>query len=70
YLRGEADAKASASSDGKTSVSGAGALYGGFDLNGQLHLQLSLFGTPVLERRIPLGTLHREWPLVSGGAGR
>ncbi|MGW2997675.1 hypothetical protein ACWDA9_40515, partial [Streptomyces sp. NPDC001193] len=32
YLRGEADAKASASSDGKTSLSGSWALYGGFDL--------------------------------------
>ncbi|MEV7543108.1 hypothetical protein [Streptomyces sp. NPDC089915] len=70
YLRGEADAKASASGDGKTSGGGAWALYGGIDLNGQLHLQLSLFGTPVLERRIPLGSLHREWPLASGGAGR
>lgn len=69
YLRGEADVKASASTDGKTSAAGAWALYGGIDLNGQLHLQLSLFGTPLLERRIPLGTLHREWPLASGGAG-
>ncbi|MGW7103916.1 hypothetical protein [Streptomyces sp. NPDC054838] len=70
YLRGEADAKASAATDGKTSVSGAWALYGGFDLSGQLHLQLSLFGTPVLERRIPLGSLNREWPLTSGKSGR
>ncbi|MFE3610202.1 hypothetical protein ACFXPH_31190 [Streptomyces goshikiensis] len=68
YLRGEADVKASASSDGKASVSGAWAVYGGFDLSGQLHLQLSLFGTPILERRIPLGALHREWPLASGKA--
>ncbi|MFD4868732.1 hypothetical protein [Streptomyces sp. NPDC058412] len=70
YLRGEADAKATASSDGKTSVSGAWALYGGFDLSGNLHLQLSLFGTPVFERKIPLGTLNREWALVSGNTGR
>ncbi|MFG2146147.1 hypothetical protein ACGFRG_18355 [Streptomyces sp. NPDC048696] len=70
YLRGEADAKATASSDGKTSVSGAWALYGGFDLSGQLHFQLSLFGTPVIERRIPLGALNREWPLASGHAAR
>lgn len=68
YLRGEADVKASASSDGKASVSGAWAVYGGFDLSGQLHLQLSLFGTPILERRVPLGALHREWPLASGKA--
>ncbi|MFE9932506.1 hypothetical protein [Streptomyces sp. NPDC005533] len=70
YLRGEADAKATASSDGKTSVTGAWALYGGFDLSGNLHLQLSLFGTPVFERKIPLGTLNREWALVSGSTGR
>ncbi|MGW8782117.1 hypothetical protein ACWGNM_29200 [Streptomyces sp. NPDC055796] len=70
YLRGEADAKASASSDGKTSLSGAWALYGGFDLSGQLHLQLSLFGTPVFERKIPLGALNREWALASGHAER
>ncbi|MFD9483982.1 hypothetical protein [Streptomyces sp. NPDC059991] len=68
YLRGEADAKATASTDGKASVSGAWAVYGGLDLSGQLHFQLSLFGTPVIERRIPLGALHREWPLASGHA--
>ncbi|MFE9634587.1 hypothetical protein [Streptomyces sp. NPDC006463] len=70
YLRGEADAKATASTDGKTSVSGSWALYGGFDLSGQLHLQLALFGTPVFERRIPLGTLNREWPLAGGQTAR
>ncbi|MFG2873577.1 hypothetical protein ACGFYU_00845 [Streptomyces sp. NPDC048337] len=70
YLRGEADAKAAASTDGKTSASGSWALYGGFDLSGQLQLQLSLFGTPVFERRIPLGTLNREWPLASGQTAR
>ncbi|MFJ3964090.1 hypothetical protein [Streptomyces sp. NPDC090036] len=70
YLRGEADLKAAASSDGKTSVEGAWALYGGFDLSGNLQLQLSLFGTPVFERRIPLGTLNREWALSTGHTGR
>uniref|UniRef100_A0AAU2JP83 Lipoprotein n=1 Tax=Streptomyces sp. NBC_00049 TaxID=2903617 RepID=A0AAU2JP83_9ACTN len=70
YLRGEADLKAAASSDGKTSLSGAWALYGGFDLSGHLQLQLSLFGTPVFERRIPLGSLHREWALSTGRTGR
>ncbi|MFG2993918.1 hypothetical protein ACGFZK_32280 [Streptomyces sp. NPDC048257] len=70
YLRGEADLKAAASSDGKTSLDGAWALYGGFDLSGNLQLQLSLFGTPVFERRIPLGTLNREWALSSGHTGR
>ncbi|MEU5067320.1 hypothetical protein AB0G95_25165 [Streptomyces virginiae] len=70
YLRGEADVKATASSDGKASVSGAWALYGGFDLSGQLQLQLSLFGTPAFERKIPLGALNREWALASGSTGR
>ncbi|MFJ3877693.1 hypothetical protein ACIPW5_09575 [Streptomyces sp. NPDC090077] len=70
YLRGEADASASAATDGKTSATGSWALYGGFDLSGQLQLQLSVFGTPVVERRVPLGALHREWPLVSGRAGQ
>ncbi|CAM5231267.1 hypothetical protein [Streptomyces avidinii] len=70
YLRGEADLKATASSDGKTSVNGAWALYGGFDLSGNLQLQLSLFGTPLFERRIPLGTLNREWALSTGQVGR
>ncbi|MFD9793151.1 hypothetical protein ACFWXK_19595 [Streptomyces sp. NPDC059070] len=70
YLRGEADARATASSDGKASVSGAWAVYGGFDLSGQLHFQLALFGTPMIERRIPLGALHREWPLAKGHAER
>ncbi|MFF3857980.1 hypothetical protein [Streptomyces sp. NPDC002209] len=70
YLRGEAEAKASASSDGKTSLSGSWALYGGFDLSGNLHLQLSLFGTPIFERKIPLGALNREWALASGHAER
>ncbi|MEU9145988.1 hypothetical protein [Streptomyces sp. NPDC048349] len=70
YLRGEADAKATASTDGKSAVSGSWALYGGFDLSGQLHFELSLFGTPVIQHRIPLGTLNREWPLASGRAGQ
>ncbi|MGZ9930595.1 hypothetical protein ACXNSR_11935 [Streptomyces sp. NC-S4] len=70
YLRGEGEIKAAASSDGKTSLEGAWALYGGFDLSGNLQLQLSLFGTPLFERKIPLGTLNREWALTTGHVGR
>ncbi|MFD5429303.1 hypothetical protein [Streptomyces sp. NPDC127084] len=66
YLRGEAAATATASSNGKASIVGSWALYGGFDLNGNLQLQLSIFGTPIFTKRIPLGSLHREWTLVSG----
>jgi hypothetical protein len=41
-------------------------VYGGVDLSGTLRLQLSIFGTPVLQRSIPLGSLHREWKLAGG----
>ncbi|MGW7455081.1 hypothetical protein [Streptomyces sp. NPDC054787] len=69
YLRGEATATAAAATDGAASAVATWGLYGGFDLNGHLQLQLSIFGTPLLEHRIPLGSLTREWPLTSGGAG-
>jgi hypothetical protein len=69
YVRGEAAVSAQASSDGKASVVGSWAVYGGFDLSGNLQLQLSIFGTPLFSHRIPLGSLHREWTLVSGKGG-
>jgi hypothetical protein len=65
YLRGEATA-AAASRGGTGSAGLAWKLYGGVDLTGALQLHLSIFGTPVLEQRIPLGALHREWPLAEG----
>ncbi|MFI1397465.1 hypothetical protein [Streptomyces sp. NPDC020681] len=61
YLRGEVSATAT-----PESVVGAWKLYGGVDLTGHLQLQLSIFGTPVFQHRIPLGALHREWPLAQG----
>ncbi|MET7718855.1 hypothetical protein [Streptomyces sp. NPDC005407] len=61
YLRGEAGAEATPGS-----VVGAWKIYGGVDLTGWLQLQLSIFGTPVFEHRIPLGALHREWLLAQG----
>ncbi|MFF4976112.1 hypothetical protein [Streptomyces sp. NPDC001083] len=70
YLRGEAagtvDAASPARSGTKAGVGTAGTwgVYGGLDLNGTLHVQLSVFGTPVLRRGIPLGALHREWRLA------
>ncbi|WNO74048.1 hypothetical protein [Streptomyces sp. AM8-1-1] len=63
YLRGEAAASATPGS-----AVGSWKLYGGVDLSGWLQLQLSVFGTPVFQHRIPLGTLNREWPLASGEA--
>ncbi|MGW1539965.1 hypothetical protein ACWCPM_06810 [Streptomyces sp. NPDC002309] len=56
YLRGEATATA-----GTPAV---WSLYGGIDLTGTLHVQLSIFGTPVIRHSIPLGSLHREWKLA------
>ncbi|MHA5048923.1 hypothetical protein [Streptomyces sp. SD15] len=74
YLRGEAagtvDVTSPVGSDTKTDVeaTGAWAVYGGIDLSGTLQIQLSIFGTPVFQHSIPLGTLHREWKLADGKA--
>ena len=61
YLRGEVSASATPGS-----VVGAWKIYGGVDLAGWLQLQLSIFGTPIFEHRIPLGALHKEWTLAQG----
>ncbi|MET9077435.1 hypothetical protein ABZX95_35995 [Streptomyces sp. NPDC004232] len=74
YLRGEASGTATASSrDGSPSAGTGGVkasmawrVYGGVDLSGTLRLQLSVFGTPIVHRDIPLGALHREWRLAGG----
>ncbi|WP_328744162.1 hypothetical protein OHT57_02430 [Streptomyces sp. NBC_00285] len=68
YLRAEADATAGGSADGAGSASGSWALYGGIDLTGTLNLQLSIFGTPIFQTKIPLGALHKEWLLTKGKA--
>lgn len=67
YVRAHADASAEGSADGTGTAAGTYALYGGVDLTGSLQLQLTIFGTPVLQKRIPLGALHREWLLTQGG---
>ncbi|WP_227025822.1 hypothetical protein [Streptomyces fodineus] len=67
YLRGEASGTVTASSaGGGAKAEGAWSVYGGVDLSGTLRLQLSVFGTPVIQRSIPLGALNREWKLASG----
>ncbi|MER7691478.1 hypothetical protein [Streptomyces sp. NPDC097610] len=72
YLRGEAAGTVTATtpvgSGAKSDVaaSGSWALYGGLDLSGTLQIQLAIFGTPVIQHAIPLGTLHREWKLADG----
>ncbi|MFH0518839.1 hypothetical protein ACHBTE_16910 [Streptomyces sp. M41] len=69
YVRAHAEATAEGSSDGTATASGSYAVYGGVDLTGSLQLQLTIFGTPILEKRIPLGALNREW-LLTKGEGR
>ncbi|MFK0158020.1 hypothetical protein ACIQVK_38870 [Streptomyces sp. NPDC090493] len=67
YLRGEATGTVTATSATPgADAQGTWNLYGGVDLSGTLRLQLSVFGTPVLERGVPLGALHREWKLAGG----
>ncbi|MGW0410585.1 hypothetical protein ACWDZX_04700 [Streptomyces collinus] len=67
YVRGDASGTVTASSDGPgAEAEGTWAVYGGVDLSGTLRLQLSVFGTPVVQRNVPLGALHREWKLAGG----
>ncbi|WP_225826721.1 hypothetical protein [Streptomyces naphthomycinicus] len=67
YLRGEAAGTITAATDGsEPKADGTWGVYGGVDLSGTLRLQLSIFGTPVIQRSIPLGVLHREWKLAGG----
>jgi hypothetical protein len=68
YLRAEADATAEGSANGTGSAKGAWALYGGVDLTGTLNIQLSIFGTPIFQKKIPLGALQKEWLLTRGEA--
>ncbi|MES4890501.1 hypothetical protein [Streptomyces sp. NPDC096012] len=67
YLRGTASGTVTASTGtGAPKAEGTWSVYGGVDLSGTLRLQLSIFGTPVIQRNIPLGALHREWNLAAG----
>ncbi|MFF4948066.1 hypothetical protein ACWC2K_29670 [Streptomyces chattanoogensis] len=66
YLRVEGAGSASAATDGSASATGSWSAFGGVDLSGALRAHLDIFGTPVFDRRIPLGTLHREWKLAGG----
>ncbi|WP_369271304.1 hypothetical protein AB5J55_15830 [Streptomyces sp. R11] len=66
YVRAHAEASAEGSSDGTGSAAGSYALYGGVDLTGSLQLQLTIFGTPIFQKKIPLGALNREWLLTEG----
>ncbi|QNP75684.1 hypothetical protein IAG44_10300 [Streptomyces roseirectus] len=63
YVRGEGRLSVTGT-DGDFEARGTWALFGGIDLTGTLRFQLSIFGTPVFQRDIPLGALHREWKLA------
>ncbi|MGW1778398.1 hypothetical protein ACWCQQ_04535 [Streptomyces sp. NPDC002143] len=66
YVRGEGTGTVTGTDD-VFEADGSWAVYGGVDLSGALRLQLTVFGTPVFQRDIPLGALHREWKLAGGG---
>ncbi|MFJ6381651.1 hypothetical protein ACIQI7_16860 [Kitasatospora sp. NPDC092039] len=69
YLRAQADGSLVADSSGNPpQVRGSWSLVGGVDLNGSLLAHLKVFGTPVIEGKLPLPPVHREWPLLAGPA--
>ncbi|MFJ4667470.1 hypothetical protein [Kitasatospora purpeofusca] len=67
YLQAKADGSLAVDVPGGTPrVQGNWALVGGIDLNGALLAHLKIFGTPLIEGRLPLPPFHREWPLLTG----
>ncbi|WP_406088372.1 hypothetical protein [Kitasatospora purpeofusca] len=67
YLQARADGSLAVDvPGGAPRVQGSWALVGGIDLNGALLAHLKIFGTPLIEGRLPLPALHREWPLLTG----
>ncbi|MBD0671542.1 hypothetical protein, partial [Streptomyces sp. CBMA156] len=69
YLRAQAEGSLVADSSGNPpQAQGSWSLVGGVDLNGSLLAHLKVFGTPVIEGRLPLPPFHREWPLLAGSA--
>ncbi|MFE7589371.1 hypothetical protein ACFU6K_08220 [Kitasatospora sp. NPDC057512] len=69
YLRAQAEGSLVADSSGNPpQVQGSWSLAGGVDLNGSLLAHLKVFGTPIIEGKLPLPPFHREWPLLGGSA--
>ncbi|MGW1173303.1 hypothetical protein ACWD4P_06210 [Kitasatospora sp. NPDC002543] len=69
YLRAQAEGSLVADSSGNPpQVQGSWSLVGGVDLNGSLLAHLKVFGTPIIEGKLPLPPFHREWPLLVGSA--
>ncbi|MEU8920125.1 hypothetical protein AB0D10_04195 [Kitasatospora sp. NPDC048545] len=69
YLKAQAEGSLIADSSGNPpQVQGSWALLGGVDLNGSLTAHLKIFGTPIIEGKLPLPPFHKEWPLIGGSA--
>ncbi|MFI6152858.1 hypothetical protein ACIBCA_09215 [Kitasatospora sp. NPDC051170] len=69
YLSARAEGSLTADSSGKApQAQGSWSLVGGVDLNGALLAHLKIFGTPIIEGKLPLPPYHREWPLLTGSA--
>ncbi|MET8546351.1 hypothetical protein ABZW03_37870, partial [Kitasatospora sp. NPDC004799] len=69
YLRAQAEGSLVADSSGNPpQAQGSWSLVGGVDLNGALLAHLKVFGTPIIEGKLPLPPFHREWPLLAGSA--
>ncbi|MEV6979033.1 hypothetical protein [Kitasatospora sp. NPDC093806] len=67
YLRAQADGSLAVDLPGGTpQLQGSWGLFGGIDLNGALLAHLKIFGTPLIEGKLPLPAFHREWPLLTG----
>ncbi|MGW4897904.1 hypothetical protein ACWEQL_37495 [Kitasatospora sp. NPDC004240] len=67
YLRGQVDGEFTADTSGNPpKVKGSWALFGGVDLTGALTAHLKVFGTPIIEGKLPLPVFHREWALLTG----
>ncbi|MFI2606564.1 hypothetical protein [Kitasatospora sp. NPDC018619] len=68
-LRARAEGSLAADSSGNPpQARGSRSLVGGVDLNGSLLARLKVFGTPVVEGKLPLPPFHRERPLLAGSA--
>ncbi|MEV7189260.1 hypothetical protein [Kitasatospora sp. NPDC093102] len=69
YLRAQAEGSLTVDSSGNPpQVQGSWSLVGGVDLSGSLLAHLKVFGTPIIEGKLPLPPFHREWPLLAGSA--
>ncbi|WP_051794560.1 hypothetical protein [Streptomyces sp. NRRL S-87] len=70
YLRTSVNGTVTVDSSGAAPVvQGSAGLYGGFDLTGALMARIAVFGTPLFEKDIPLGSLHREWTIAERTTG-